>query len=788
MSAEYDWSYIRSELNANDIHMIDNRLLVLYNSFIVEYDVDGNEIYRYDLKVEHNLGLVEDFEVDLENNIWLFSKDGSIYVLDDNYQLIKNFTYLNIDSSSKCLNLYIDDEAHYLCTYIKDSELGILSFSYDMMNRPIYQDYFVIDQGVIPDEVTVDLDQTSDNIFLNINDDVYYANKESNLKLPESWTLYDDIENVLSLVSTSELFILASGPDNLTIEILDEGGNHLQSLDYSSLDFVDIISINNNLVRLLLQEEIVLLNYDSDLNQFSFDSSYTLDSGKYTHIDSYDDYLIASISNQGFQIIPFNDSRIHVTTSSPSIDGYTSIKLLDGGGGIAAGININGQNSYASTLHFYDQSYINYIPTNKIDEYNLESEFDAVSINYVAGNFSPLSIVELDNNNIIFTNSGVSQNSDNSGGLIQINLDTQEIVNIFNTDNTQVLGGLDGVYNSDWDSNYMVINQIIEYNGTLYIVNPYNEHHGNIISFYDVASGQWGGLNASDEDLYLPEEMAFDARGQMWIAFDNENTLSGNAVYSSGGIRYVNENNEFVIPGNNSELVGGENVDALSLDVCRYNGFDILWVLTTDGVQGYTIHQNQLAPISSSDFFIESQFSKGDHIRCDYLSNVWVTTRHSGVRVILSASNYTEYWPSYLGFREADSGLLSDIVYDVDFNQNTGEVYFATDLGISILDSPFREVSDKNNQRHDIKFSKNPFLTPKDEVVIISNFPIGSTIKIMNLRGRVLHTLQNNNFSEYQWDGKDKNGNYLSSGVYIVTSSHPDKEKGIGKLAIIREK
>ena len=104
-----------------------------------EYDVDGNEIYRYDLKVEHNLGLVEDFEVDLENNIWLFSKDGSIYVLDDNYQLIKNFTYLNIDSSSKCLNLYIDDEAHYLCTYIKDSELGILSFSYDMMNRPIWK-------------------------------------------------------------------------------------------------------------------------------------------------------------------------------------------------------------------------------------------------------------------------------------------------------------------------------------------------------------------------------------------------------------------------------------------------------------------------------------------------------------------------------------------------------------------------------------------------------------------------------------------------------------------------
>ena len=73
-------------------------------------------------------------------------------------------------------------------------------------------------------------------------------------------------------------------------------------------------------------------------------------------------------------------------------------------------------------------------------------------------------------------------------------------------------------------------------------------------------------------------------------------------------------------------------------------------------------------------------------------------------------------------------------------------------------------------------------------MVVISNFPIGSTVKIMNLRGRVLHTLQDDNFSEYQWDGKDESGSYLNSGVYIVTSSHSEKEKGIGKLAIIREK
>ena len=57
----------------------------------------------------------------------------------------------------------------------------------------------------------------------------------------------------------------------------------------------------------------------------------------------------------------------------------------------------------------------------------------------------------------------------------------------------------------------------------------------------------------------------------------------------------------------------------------------------------------------------------------------------------------------------------------------------------------------------------------------------------MDFRGRVVYEPINNSFSQYLWDGKDFNGNYLSSGIYIVTSSHSEKKNGIGKIAIIRE-
>ena len=90
-ASQYDWSYIRSELNPNDLDRIDNRILVLYNSLIVEYDFNGSEANRYDLKSMHNLSQVKSFEIDKNENIWIFDNDNSIIVLDKEYQFISDF-------------------------------------------------------------------------------------------------------------------------------------------------------------------------------------------------------------------------------------------------------------------------------------------------------------------------------------------------------------------------------------------------------------------------------------------------------------------------------------------------------------------------------------------------------------------------------------------------------------------------------------------------------------------------------------------------------------------------
>ena len=197
-ASQYDWSYIRSELNPNDLARIDNRILVLYNSLIVEYDFNGKEVNRYDLKSIYNLNQVESFEIDINDNIWIFDNDNSIIVLDKEYQFISDFSYLDIDKLNSCKSVSINNSDHYFCSYLDQGNLGILDFIYDFKGRPSYLDYYVVKQGIASDDIFVDLDVSEDKILLTTINEVNFANLDSNLKLPSSWQLEDSYENCLS--------------------------------------------------------------------------------------------------------------------------------------------------------------------------------------------------------------------------------------------------------------------------------------------------------------------------------------------------------------------------------------------------------------------------------------------------------------------------------------------------------------------------------------------------------------------------------------------------------------
>ena len=178
-------------------------------------------------------------------------------------------------------------------------------------------------------------------------------------------------------------------------------------------------------------------------------------------------------------------------------------------------------------------------------------------------------------------------------------------------------------------------------------------------------------------------------------------------------------------------------------------------------------------------------YDKGNRIRVDSQNNKWVIT-HQGVWIIKASMKIVNpYWPSEEGLHPYNSGLLSDIVYDVAFDNDKGLAYLATDKGISILQIPF---SDNPSKKQSMYISPNPFIMPDDERVIIKNVPSGSNIKIMTITGTLIKEIQlPPNQSQTTWDGTNEQGQQVGTAVYLVAAHHSSERNKVSKIAVIRK-
>ena len=194
------------------------------------------------------------------------------------------------------------------------------------------------------------------------------------------------------------------------------------------------------------------------------------------------------------------------------------------------------------------------------------------------------------------------------------------------------------------------------------------------------------------------------------------------------------------------------------------------------------MNNTQLLEIYPISFYTNIGFQEGDKIRADAQNNAWITTRHSGVRVIKSNASL---WPDGQGFTENNSPLLSDYVYDIAFDNFDGKVYLATNNGISIIETPY---SIENKNKESLYITPQPFEIPSDNPMIIKKILSGSNVKVLSLSGHVLKHFDNLEYNQniINWDGRDNQGKFLSTGIYYIVS-YKDGQSISKKIAIIRK-
>jgi len=161
------------------------------------------------------------------------------------------------------------------------------------------------------------------------------------------------------------------------------------------------------------------------------------------------------------------------------------------------------------------------------------------------------------------------------------------------------------------------------------------------------------------------------------------------------------------------------------------------------------------------------------------LNQKWVGTKNNGV-FHLSSDGTTLIEQ----FNTTNSPLLNNEITSIAVNPADGRAYFGSLYGLSSVQtdaiSPLAEFDR-------IICSPNPYLVPPKVNLRIDGLVENSSVKIITLTGDVVAEFDSPGGKIASWDGKDKRGNYVPSGVYIVVGFNKDGSKvGKGKLAVVK--
>jgi ligand-binding sensor domain-containing protein len=272
--------------------------------------------------------------------------------------------------------------------------------------------------------------------------------------------------------------------------------------------------------------------------------------------------------------------------------------------------------------------------------------------------------------------------------------------------------------------------------------------------------------------------LAIDRYNTKWMTLGNEGSLKG--------VMYFNE----------SVPTGGVIMpDQLGADIRSVNDIIVenngeVWVATDNGVviisDPYQVIQNpNSVPYTQKMRIIENGISTPltenvNTLRSDALNNKWLGTNSNGVL------NVSPDGSTLLNqFTVKNSPLPDNKINCIAIDRKSGLVYMGTQNGmVSFKTIAIEPVEDFDK----ITAGPSPFLIPNDKLLRIDGLVENSSIKILSISGTLIAEFETPGGRVANWDGRDLNGNYVSSGIYIIVGYDEDGSKvGTGKVAVVRK-
>ncbi|MFT5779452.1 MAG: hypothetical protein ACI837_002410 [Crocinitomicaceae bacterium] len=738
--------------NALGVVPLSDKVFAAFNNGLAEYDYSSNELTTWDVVT----GLS-----DITISCLGHSTTTDAVVIgyeNGNIDLISNNTLSNIPAiklaeiqGSKKIYKMVEHDGYIYCA------TGFAVVKIDPVKMEVRDTYYPTNGN----QAIIDVEFRNDTIFA-LTTNLMYTGDLNNIALadPSNWTIdsrvptlsantYQELEMI-----NNEIFLLfrddAFGLDSV-FRLTASG---LATTISESFD-MEITAINNVDGKLAAHYRGATIVYNADYSHFLVIGDYPFGDphvaqasyrdGKYWFADS----RVGLVSVEGGYMENLSFS------GPPKNEFYTMDwsrgKLAITSGAVAGNLSLfNNSGVYT----FEDEEWKLYDPLNMSMWSGAQIwDYLSVSINpldkekMAIGTYSyvPISLIESDQ----VVDTMTSANSGIDATTVGIGMSLVTSVKYDNTGNLWVLNG-----------------------GTNEPIKVYT------------TEGEWYSFDVGNEAKNkFSRKMVIDNDGNKWCSF------------RAGQLHGLNDNgtpsiasDDKIVTLNTGELTGAlpsNEVTAMAVDfdnelwIGTENGFAVLYNASNafDAAAGDYNAQRIKLEFEGNVEFVLGATAISD-IEVDGANRKWFGTDNAGI-ILLSADGL-----EVIEHHTAEnSPLISNTIFDLEIDHNTGELFVITDKG---LISYRTDATLEDPNYSDVKVFPNPVRPDFTGPITIQGIRYDSDVKITDAAGNVVYKGSSNGGTA-TWDGKLLSGEPVSTGVYLIwTAPNEGKGRKVGKVLVVR--
>ena len=313
----------------------------------------------------------------------------------------------------------------------------------------------------------------------------------------------------------------------------------------------------------------------------------------------------------------------------------------------------------------------------------------------------------------------------------------------------------------------------------LWVLNGYTDEPLNVLQ----SDGTWHNFDcgSSARNIYTTK-MIIDFNNNIWFASEDHGLFGykhNNSVDDPSDDQYIH-----IFTGINSGNLPSPNVTAIAADfdgeiwVGTDAGFAILYNAANsfDGNTGdYDVQRVKVTFEGNVEYVLGNTHITD--IEVDGGNRKWIATANAGI-LLLSADG-SEILEQ---FTTENSPLVSNNIFDLKLDQNTGELYIITDNGLISYRS---DASYEDPTYETFNVFPNPVRPNYAGPVTIQGIRYNSDVKITDAAGNLVYKTTSNG-GTVAWNCQALNGQRVATGVYYIwTATNVGKDKKVGKVLIV---